>query len=196
MPFAYYSRLSASDKRIYRASDQVLTIALPNAKLFAPLIIAIEKSLEVGERKLVQEVLQRLSNALCAQLKVAPFKARVMATRPSSSQEELHGLYTREEGKPAVIQVWMKTSALKKVVKFRTFLRTFLHEVCHHLDYEFLKLEDSFHTEGFYARESNLMRTLAPPKPKPRKTTPTLIKPTKRTTKRAATRKKQLGLFD
>jgi len=46
------------------------------------------------------------------------------------------------------------------VVKFRTFLRTLLHELGHHLDYEMLGLPDSFHTEGFYKRESSLLRQL------------------------------------
>ena len=51
------------------------------------------------------------------------------------------------------------------VVKFRTFLRTLLHKLCHHLDYELLGLTDSFHTEGFYQRESSLVRQLLPPAP-------------------------------
>ncbi|MBK8019762.1 MAG: SprT-like domain-containing protein [Betaproteobacteria bacterium] len=33
----------------------------------------------------------------------------------------------------------------------RTFLRTLLHELCHHLDYEMFRLEETFHTEGFQA---------------------------------------------
>jgi hypothetical protein len=48
------------------------------------------------------------------------------------------------------------------VVRFRTFLRTLLHEPCDHLDYERLALPDSFHTEGFYKRESRLLRQLVP----------------------------------
>jgi hypothetical protein len=39
-------------------------------------------------------------------------------------------------------------------------LRTLLHELNHHLDYEVLKLEDSFHTEGFFKRESSLFKQL------------------------------------
>ena len=54
----------------------------------------------------------------------------------------------------------MRTAEKENVVKFRTFLRTLLHEVCHHLDYELYKLAETFHTEGFYARESGLMREL------------------------------------
>jgi hypothetical protein len=50
----------------------------------------------------------------------------------------------------------MRTVARKQVVAFKTFLRTILHELCHHLDYELYKLPETFHTEGFYKRESSL----------------------------------------
>jgi hypothetical protein len=46
------------------------------------------------------------------------------------------------------------------VVAFRSFLRTILHEFGHHLDYELLGLADSFHTEGFFKRESSLFHQL------------------------------------
>ena len=75
---------------------------------------------------------------------------------------ELQGLYEPDEvtGATARITVWMRTAQRVRVVKFRTFLRTLVHEVCHHLDYEFFKFPETFHTEGFYARESALMREL------------------------------------
>jgi hypothetical protein len=56
----------------------------------------------------------------------------------------------------------MRTARYKRVVAFRTFLRTLLHEIGHHLDYHCLKLSDSFHTEGFFRRESSLFRQLVP----------------------------------
>src|SRR5262249_31937055 len=80
----------------------------------------------------------------------------VLAVRPKLREAELHGLYTREEGRRARIRVWMRTVQYKRVVAFRTFLRTLLHEVCHHLDYTHLRLADSFHTEGVFNRESRL----------------------------------------
>ena len=43
---------------------------------------------------------------------------------------------------------------------YRTFLRTLLHELCHHLDYTYLHLRDSLHTQGFYQRESSLFAAL------------------------------------
>jgi len=66
---------------------------------------------------------------------------------------------------PPTITLWMRTAQKKQVVAFRTFLRTFLHEVGHHLDYELLKLPETFHTEGFYKRESSLFRQLVVEEP-------------------------------
>jgi len=82
--------------------------------------------------------------------------------RPASRDSELHGLYTNETGRRPRIRVWMRTARQGRVVAFRTFLRTLLHEIGHHLDYTHLKLAESFHTEGFFKRESSLFRQLVP----------------------------------
>jgi hypothetical protein len=34
------------------------------------------------------------------------------------------------------------------------------HEICHHLDYELFALPETFHTDGFYKRESSLANAL------------------------------------
>jgi hypothetical protein len=44
-------------------------------------------------------------------------------------------------------------------------VRTLLHEICHHLDYEFYNFPETFHTEGFYNRESSLFHQLVPNDP-------------------------------
>jgi hypothetical protein len=54
----------------------------------------------------------------------------------------------------------MRTKANKQIVRFRTFLRTLLHEVAHHYDIAGLKLAETFHTHGFFKRESSLQRQL------------------------------------
>jgi len=86
----------------------------------------------------------------------------VLAARPHARWGELHGLYEtpRRQGAPPTITLWMRTARQKKVVAFRTFLRTLLHELGHHLDYTLLRLEDSLHTQGFYQRESHLFHQL------------------------------------
>jgi hypothetical protein len=87
---------------------------------------------------------------------------RVLERRPANSEGELQGLYEPDEvtGGAARITVWMRTAQREQVVKFKTFLRTLVHELCHHVDYELYKLAETFHTEGFYARESALTREL------------------------------------
>ena len=54
----------------------------------------------------------------------------------------------------------MYTAKRGQVVAYRTFLRTLIHEMGHHLDYELLKLRDSFHTDGFFKRESSMVNQL------------------------------------
>ncbi len=93
-------------------------------------------------------------------LELSPVRVEVLAARPHARWGELHGLYTAERGRTPKIQLWMRTAKQKRVVAFRTFLRTLLHEVGHHIDYTGLRLADSYHTEGFYKRESSLFHQL------------------------------------
>jgi hypothetical protein len=87
---------------------------------------------------------------------------KIKSRRPSSSAEELQGLYEREEGETSVLTVWMKTAAKGQVVAFKSFIRTVLHEICHHLDYAHFGLADSLHTEGFFKREASIYRQIVP----------------------------------
>ena len=54
----------------------------------------------------------------------------------------------------------MRTAQRKDVVAIRTFLRTLLHEIGHHVDMRLLNLPHSYHTKGFYRRESALYRVI------------------------------------
>jgi len=61
----------------------------------------------------------------------------------------------------------MRTAQRHDVVKPKTFVRTLMHEIGHYMDYALLKLEDSYHTQGFFKRESSLVRTLFDGQPLP-----------------------------
>jgi hypothetical protein len=159
--FAYYKRLSAKQKATYRSSDAVDSVKVPDAAELAPLVAQLEASLLSGKRLATAKAASALVLALCRQLDVPPVRLTVRTVRPEISGGELHGLYTySKKGADPTIEVWMKTAAHERVVRFRTFLRTLLHEVLHHLDVTLLGLEDSFHTEGFFKRESSLVRQL------------------------------------
>jgi len=161
MPFAYYNRLTAAQKRIYRASDAIESIALPPGASPGDDVAAIRAGLAADDRAAVQRACQRIVDALTAGYRVPPLRMRVLAQRPADDYGELHGLYEPEDGPtPARVSVWMRTARKRQVVAFKSFLRTVCHEVCHHLDYELFALEETFHTDGFYKRESSLANAL------------------------------------
>lgn len=163
MPFAYYSRLSAARKRIYDRSDAIERIDLPDAAALRPLVAPLEAALQAEQRAEAERLCAALAAGIVGQLKAPPLRVAVLAVRPKGDWGELHGLYLPEdEGKQAVIKLWMRTAEHKRVVAFRSFLRTLLHELCHHFDYELFGLEETFHTEGFYKRESSLFHQLVP----------------------------------
>jgi len=161
MVFDYYHRLSKRDKAIYRASTRVETVPLRNPGLIKPLVAQMEGALAKEDRKKIEQLAGEIVNLLMAEFKAPRIKVKVLSVRPSNNWGELHGLYEPVDGKKAAcISVWMRTAKHRKVVAFRTFFRTILHEVCHHLDYEVMKLDDSFHTEGFFKRESSLFKQI------------------------------------
>lgn len=162
VPYAYYQKLSTRDKATYRRSDAIERIALRTTTQLNPIVQALQAALEQDNQRLLRQLAQQLLNEITRELGTAPVHIKVLARRPSDDAEELHGLYEPAEHSAdrAVITVWMRTAAKRQLVAFKTFLRTLLHETCHHLDYEWLKLEESFHTEGFFKRESNLFKQL------------------------------------
>ena len=161
MVFSYYNRLTLRQKRIYQESDRVTSVQLPEVKNLFPYVLELSHALQSENRQKTEETSQKLLSVLTASLKVSSVRVKVLAKRPSRTWGELHGLYEDSEDKsPPVITVWMRTAQRRQVVAFKTFLRTLLHELGHHLDYRLLRLGDSFHTEGFYKRESSLLHPL------------------------------------
>ncbi len=162
MPFAFYARLTRAQQAIYRKSDAVGELRLARPAELHPLVAALEAALRTEDRAPTQVATDRLIRGLTETLRIPPVRVEVLAARPHAKWGELHGLYTAERGRVPKIQLWMRTAKQRRVVAFRTYLRTLLHEVGHHIDYTLLALEDSFHTEGFYKRESSLFHQLVP----------------------------------
>jgi hypothetical protein len=161
MVFSYYKKLNVTQKKVYRKSDEITSIPLPHAAGLHALVVNLEQALTQEDRVGVEKISQTIATGITDQLSVPPIRVRLMAVRPAGNWGELHGLYEAADGRAsAVIKLWMRTVKHKRVVAFRSFLRTLLHELCHHLDYKLFKLADSFHTEGFYKRESSLFHQL------------------------------------
>jgi hypothetical protein len=161
MPFAYSTRLTAAQQRVYRASDAIESIARPPGIAVGGDVAAIRAGLADDDRAAVQRACRRIVDALTGGYHVPPVRLRVLARRPSDDYGELHGLYEPADGRArATISVWMRTAHRQQVVAFKSFVRTVTHEVCHHLDYELFALDETFHTDGFYKRESSLANAL------------------------------------
>jgi uncharacterized damage-inducible protein DinB len=162
MPFAYFQRLTRRQQAIYLESDGIVTVPLPSPARLQPLVTTLARALESGDRAATEAAAQRLVAGLARALGAPPVRVTVLAARPHAKWGELHGLYESpgRGGPPPLITLWMRTARQQRVVAFRTFLRTLLHEVGHHVDYTLLRLGDSFHTQGFYARESHLFHQL------------------------------------
>jgi hypothetical protein len=159
MPFDYYQRLSPKERAVYRKSDELHAIRLPRPRELHDAVDALAKAMTRDDRAEVEACANLLLRAITEQLEVPPVIVEVLAVRPQLPDAELHGLYTQE---PACIRVWMRTAKKKRVVAFKTFLRTLLHEIGHHLDFTLLGLPESYHTDGFFKRESSLFHQLHP----------------------------------
>lgn len=157
-------RFGRADERAYERSNAISAIRVPGSATLTARALAVSEALATAERRHVQAASQRLVDLYCALLQVPALSVEVCGARPRNHYGELHGLYTPASGRQRHdrVQVWMRTAQRLQVVAFRTFLRTLLHELCHHLDYEYLKLERSFHTEGFYKRENSLFYAALP----------------------------------
>jgi hypothetical protein len=150
-------RLTRAQQPIYDRSNANSSIGLHATATLRQAVTCLPGVLASTERAHVEQLAQRIADEIAAALRVAPVRVHVSGARPSNARGELHGLYTpAQAGAPATIKLWMTTAKRQQVVAFKTFLRTLLHEICHHLDYTLLGLPDSFHTDGFYQRESSL----------------------------------------
>ncbi len=147
-------RLTRTQQRVYDRSNETSSVGLRATPRLRAAVDALPVILASADRARVERVAQVIADEITVALRVPQVRVLVNGTRPSNTRGELHGLFT--PSKAPTIKLWMITAKRGQVVAFKTFLRTLLHEVCHHLDYALLRLSDSFHTDGFYKRESSL----------------------------------------
>ncbi len=161
MVFDFYYRLSAPRRREYERSDALEAPGI-DPRALRPLGSRLQAALASADQTSVRRAAQAVADAFSAELRLPPIRVSVLRTRPQRGGSEYHGYYEGgEDGEKARITLWMFTARRRQVVAFRTFLRTLVHELCHHLDFEGFGLRESFHTDGFYKRESALFRAVA-----------------------------------
>jgi len=157
----WWKRLPAEERREYERSNAITEVPLPPHEGYSRVITTLSEALGAEDAEEVQRVSNVLVRGICRALKTGRAVVRIASGRPHNDRGELHGLYEPcEEGGVAHITVWMRTAKRGEVVAPRTFLRTLLHEVGHHLDMELFDLPQSHHSRGFYRRESSLYRII------------------------------------
>src|SRR5260370_14432305 len=93
MPFAYFNRLTRRQQAIYLESDGIVTVPLPQAARLQPLVTALARALESGDRAHTESAPPRLVLGLAAALGAPPARVKVLAAPPPPSCGELHRLY-------------------------------------------------------------------------------------------------------
>jgi hypothetical protein len=157
---AFFYRLSSAAQRTYLRSDAIETFNLVPSPEALRMTAALTKMLAEGRQAAAAQYARQLTDELCGLLQVRPIEIEVRGVRPHNARGELHGIFYPT--RPPRIVLWMRTARRHQTVKPRTFIRTLLHEIGHYLDYALLRLGDSFHTSGFFKRESSLVRALLP----------------------------------
>ncbi|HZO82573.1 MAG TPA: hypothetical protein VFB33_12845 [Candidatus Binataceae bacterium] len=156
---AWFYRLSPRAQQVYLRSDAIDRFELAPSPSALALADALLAALEAGQLAATERAAQNLATELCRLLHVRSVPLQVKGVRPRNARGELHGIFF---SRPPRIVLWMRTAQRHDVVKPKTFLRTLMHELGHYLDYALLRLGDSYHTRGFFKRESFLVRALWP----------------------------------
>jgi len=159
---SWYHRLSSARRRIARASDRAPRLQYVPTPDVAAAVSGLRVALLAGRAAPVARCCQEIARGVCRHFAVVPVRVTVLRRRPANHDGELHGLYegAEHDGEHDRIRLWMLTAKRGQVVAFRTFLRTLVHEICHHLDFTTLGLVESLHTVGFLRRESSLFAVL------------------------------------
>jgi hypothetical protein len=155
----FFYRLAPHDQKVYLRSDAIDTFDLivgPNALALTEALIA---ALEGGSLASTGRAAQALVAELCRLLGERVVPIEVKGVRPHNARGELHGIFYPNA--PRIV-LWTRTALRHDVVKPKTFLRTLMHELAHYFDYAVFRLGNSYHTRGFFKRESFLVRAIFP----------------------------------
>ncbi len=162
---AFFYRLPVRMQRCYLRSNAIDRFEFAPTPPATAAVAELIRALESGDNPATARAAGFAAAEVCRSAHVAPLRIEVRGVRPRNTRGELHGLfypYDPRRRTPPYIVLWMRTAERHDVVKPRTFVRTLMHELVHYFDYAVLRLDDSFHTLGFFKRESYLVRELIP----------------------------------
>jgi hypothetical protein len=103
-----------------------------------------------------------LLDLLAAELRVPPVKLK-FKNEPQKHRRKNGRLIYKEYAyyePDGTITIFNITAVRRQYLAPKSYLDTLIHEFLHHLDYELLKLQHTYHTRGFYSRLGDLMAKL------------------------------------
>jgi hypothetical protein len=142
----------------YEQSNSITII--PNVNLSIGTKNLYKKLREKTE--LTTDLLQMLSDCICIDLGIVAVPVKFQGKQPSSNDgkrltKKVMGKYNTI----GAIQIYKYTAVKQKQVAPKTAINTLLHELNHHVDYTIIRLVNSIHSSGFYARLQHLQTLLA-----------------------------------
>ncbi|MGH7256686.1 MAG: hypothetical protein ACREI3_13025, partial [Nitrospirales bacterium] len=93
MVFRYYRRLTRAQQRVYQRSDEITSLALPDAAGLRPQMLELAEGLGREDRARTAAAAQALASGLVTRLALPSVRVQVQERRPSHDWGELHGLY-------------------------------------------------------------------------------------------------------
>ena len=184
----WWKKLPKAEREEYRRSEALAKIDLPENPAYPGVIEALIRLLDEQDLPETTRAARALVRGICRGLQIPIARVKISGERPDDDGGDLYGIYEpADEGQSARITVWMRTSKRSVVVAPRTFIRTLLHEVVHHVDMELFDLPNSYHTKGFYQRESSLYRVVVRGTPLAKRARAPLPRPTTNPSERKPT---------
>src|SRR5215469_1904503 len=152
---AFFYRLPPHAQRCYLESDSITRYQFVPDAAAAKSVAGLTRVLAKGNPSDTEHAARAVAAEMCRLAGVPGLAVDVREVRPKNTRGELHGVFypsdPRKRTLPRIV-LWMRTAERRELV--------------HYFDYSVLKLDNSFHTHGFFARESFLVRsTIAPQEP-------------------------------
>lgn len=143
----------ARRQRSYVRSNRETTVPIAVDGAILEGVRALRLALAGEDEAGVGRCSQRLVDSLCDAVGLPRIPVRVSGRRLVRGKVEYYGFCARN----GWMTLYSRTARRNRMVAFKTYLNTLIHEFMHHYDWHSLRIE-SMHTAGFYQRVGHLYR--------------------------------------
>ena len=154
---------SHAEKKAYEISNRLLSVDFRVTPSMKRKVDDLAIWLSAGDKSKVRGATQAVIELLCAAARVPAARLSLVDRAPGEFRGDklvvkLYGVCAPD----GTITMAYRTAVRRKVIAFKTYVNTLVHEFMHHYDHQRLQLGASFHTRGFYQRVGDLVAQLVP----------------------------------